>query len=229
MATDARDLALGVAAVGMRGARDAGRVVLLPVRIVAHVPLAGPPLRRAADDLEADGRALRLWLRERVELLAGEIVAAPEVERAIDSALAGPLIDTLARSLAEHRVVDRVAAQVAATVDLEQLALQVARTVDLERLAAQLAATVDLERLLVRALESPLMAALTERIVNSPEMQRVVEHIAGSPEVRRALTQQGTSLAEEMVAGVRRRSETLDETAERAVRGWLRRPRPKPA
>jgi hypothetical protein len=216
MATDARDVALGLAAASLRTAREGVWIALLPARVAARAPLIGPPLRRAGEDLEAEGRALRLWLRERLELVAGELIAAPEVERAIDRALAGPLTDTVARSLAEHRVVDRVAAHVAATADLE-------------RLAAQIATTVDFERLLVRGLESPLMTALTERVLNSPEMQRVVEHIASSPEVRRALTEQGTSLAEDMVAGVRRRSETLDEAAERAVRSWLRRPRPKPA
>jgi len=47
-----------------------------------------------------------------------------------------------------------------------------------------------------------------------------------SPEVRSALTLQSSSLAEEMVSGVRTRAETFDDVAERTVRGWLRRPRP---
>jgi hypothetical protein len=44
--------------------------------------------------------------------------------------------------------------------------------------------------------------------------------------VRAALTAQSSSLAEEMVSGVRTRAETFDDVAERTVRGWLRRPRP---
>jgi hypothetical protein len=40
------------------------------------------------------------------------------------------------------------------------------------------------------------------------------------------LTEQSSGLAEEMVGGLRTRTETLDDAAERKVRGWLRRPRP---
>ena len=57
-------------------------------------------------------------------------------------------------------------------------------------------------------------------------MQRTIEYVASSPEVRAALTSQSTTLAEEMVSGVRTRAETFDDVAERTVRGWLRRPRP---
>jgi hypothetical protein len=67
---------------------------------------------------------------------------------------------------------------------------------------------------------------LTDRLLRSPEMQAVLEYVATSPEIRRALTQQSSSLAEEMAGGLRSRSEALDTAAERTVRSWLRRPRP---
>jgi hypothetical protein len=35
-------------------------------------------------------------------------------------------------------------------------------------------------------------------------------------------------MAEEMASDVRRRTQVVDDAAERAVRGWLRRPRPQP-
>jgi hypothetical protein len=216
MAVDARDVALGFAAAGARAGGGVVRVWVVSAQVAGRAPIVGGPLRRAAEDLEAQGRALRGWMVERLELTVGDVLASPEVERAIDRALEGPLMDAVARSLAEHRVVERVATQVAATADLE-------------RIAARIAETADLERLLLAALNSQLMVALTEHVVNSPEMERVVAHIANSPEVRRALTKQSTSLAEEMVTGVRRRTETLDDAAERAVRGWLRRPKPRPA
>ena len=66
-------------------------------------------------------------------------------------------------------------------------------------------------------------------MLRSPEMERVVEHIATSPQVIDAVTHHTQSLAEEMVADVRRRTHTADDVAERAVRGWLRRPRASPS
>jgi hypothetical protein len=59
-------------------------------------------------------------------------------------------------------------------------------------------------------------------------MEQVIGHIASSPELRAALAEQSSGLAEEMVSGVRRRTASMDDAAERTVRGWLRRPRPRP-
>jgi hypothetical protein len=69
---------------------------------------------------------------------------------------------------------------------------------------------------------------LTERVLASPELQRVVSHVASSPEVVEALSHHTETLAEEMVNDVRDRAQRVDDLAERAVRGWLRRPRPQP-
>jgi hypothetical protein len=71
-----------------------------------------------------------------------------------------------------------------------------------------------------------VLTQATDRALRGTEMQRLVEHIASSPEVRSALTSQSTTMAEEMVENVRVRAERLDDAAEHAVRGWLRRPRP---
>jgi hypothetical protein len=57
-------------------------------------------------------------------------------------------------------------------------------------------------------------------------MDRVVEHIATSPQVVEAISVHTQSLAEEMVADVRRRTHRVDDVAETMVRGWFRRPRP---
>ena len=77
-------------------------------------------------------------------------------------------------------------------------------------------------------LESRLVDEITERVLHSPEMNRVVEYIATSPQVVEAVTQHTQTLAEEVVADMRRRSQAVDAVAERPVRGWLRRPRPEP-
>jgi hypothetical protein len=86
-----------------------------------------------------------------------------------------------------------------------------------------------LERLLVRVLDSRLLLELTDRVLGSREMEQLIGHIASSPELRAALAAQSTGLADEMAAGVRRRTAAMDDVAERTVRGWLRRPRPTPS
>jgi hypothetical protein len=75
-------------------------------------------------------------------------------------------------------------------------------------------------------LDSPVLLEITDRVMASDEMQRVIAHIASRPELRAAIAEQTSGLSEEMVAGVRQRTVSLDDVAERTVRGWLRRPRP---
>jgi hypothetical protein len=121
-------------------------------------------------------------------------------EEAIDWMLAGRLPDAVARSAIEHQVA--------------------------ERIAEELAEQVDLEVAVTAALDSETTSRIVQAVLMSPAMQRTIEYVASSPEVRAALTSQSTTLAEEMVSGVRTRAETFDDVAERTVRGWLRRPRP---
>ena len=104
--------------------------------------------------------------------------------------------------------------------------LEDART---EQVLERALASPGLERLLVRVLESRLVDDLTERLLESPELQRVLEHVATSPEVLAAVTHHTETLAEEMVADVRRSGQRVDEIAERTVRSWLRRPRASPS
>jgi tellurite resistance protein len=83
--------------------------------------------------------------------------------------------------------------------------------------------TADLDRLF-----AAVATELTDRLLRSPEMDRLVAYVASSPELLDAVTRHTESLAEEMVDDVRRRSRSADDFVERAVRGWLRRPRPQP-
>jgi uncharacterized RDD family membrane protein YckC len=212
--TNAQDIAVGLVATGVRAGAAAGRLALLPVRLAARVPLVGPAVRRAGETLSSDGLEARARSRERLEAVAGELVDAPEVERTVDRALAGPLTDTFARSLAEHRVAERVAAEIAATPEFEQA---VADALDHEataRLVDRALASPGLERLVTEAIES----RLTDRVLHSPELQRAVEQVASSPAVRSAMQRQTTSLAEELVGGVRRRAESADDAAQRRIR-----------
>ena len=226
---DGRDVALGVVFAGLHTGAAAGRIALLPGRVALRTPVLGHFLRRAADDLAADGRRAEVWARARLEQAAEVVLAAPEVERALDRVLAGQLTDAVARSLAEHRVVDRVAAQIVATTDVDRVVGAVLENELTEQALDRALESPALERLVVRVLESRLLDELTVRVLNSPEMNRVVEYIATSPQVMEAVSHHTQTLADEMVADVRRRSQSVDDIAERTVRGWLRRPRPSPS
>jgi hypothetical protein len=199
---DLGDAALAVALAGYE-------VVKLPLGVVARLP----GMRRLA----ADGAIVRARLRSRLEALVQDVLASPEVARAVDRVMAGALPDAVVRSLLEHRVPERVATELATSVDLDVAVTAVLDRESTQQLVQAVLASPGFDRLLVQA---------TDRALTGPEMQRIVQHVASSPEVREALTRQSTSLAEEMVASVRTRAESLDDAAERTVRGWLRRPRP---
>ena len=128
--------------------------------------------------------AAKAW-RGRIESAAEDVVAAPEIARIVDRALAGPLPEEIARSLVRHRVI--------------------------ERIVAELAATGELERLIEQSLGSEQTLELTDRVLASDEMQRVLQSIASSPELRRAVTRQSAGLAEDVIVGVRRSATRLDD------------------
>jgi hypothetical protein len=225
---DAVDLATGLALTGLRAGGAVARTLVRPARLAARAPVVGPRLRRAADELRAEGRVTRVKSRGQLEAVLDDVLAAPEVERTVDRALAGPLTEALGRSLAEHRVVERLAGELVATGAVEEALTSALEHEAAQRLLEQALSSPGLERLLITTLESRIVPELTDRILRSPEMQAVLEYVMTSPELRRALTQQGSSLADEMVDGLRTRTESLDDRTERAVRGWLRRPRPAP-
>jgi hypothetical protein len=160
---------------------------------------------------------VRARLISRAEAVVEEILSSPEVARAVDRVLAGALPDAIVRSLLEHRVVERALTEVVEEADLDVAVTAVLDHEMTQELIRTVLASPGFDRMLVQA---------TDRALSGPEMQRIVQHVAASPEVRDALTQQSTTLAQEMVTSVRSRAEGLDDAAERAVRGWLRRPRP---
>jgi len=200
--SDALDTGAGLAATGLRAGADLARLAFWPVRVAARAPIIGAPVRRVGRDLTADGRRVRARARALLEEGIGEILAAPEVARAIDRALAGTLTDAVARSLARNRVPERVAAEILASVDVDEL----------------IGAVLDHE----------MTGRVVDRALASPEMDRIVRYIATSPHIVAAISRQTQTLAEEMATDVRRRSQLADDVAERAVRGWLRRPRQQP-
>jgi hypothetical protein len=172
-----------------------------------------PGMRRLAED----GAVVRARARSRLEGLIDDVLASPEVARAIDRLLAGTLPDVVVRSLLEHEVVERLAADLVAEIDIDVAVNAALEHETAQRLVASVLASPGLDHLLVQA---------TDRALRGPELQRVIEHVASSPEVRVALTSQSTTLAQEMAEGIRTRAGTLDDVAEQKVRGWLRRPHP---
>jgi uncharacterized RDD family membrane protein YckC len=132
--------------------------------------------------------AAKAW-RGRFESVADDVLAAPEIARVLDRALAGSLPEEFARSLVRHRV--------------------------LERVVHELAASGELERLIEKSLSSPQTLELTDRVLASDEMQRALSATASSPELRRAMARQTAGLAEEVVAGVRASAVKLDRRAGR--------------
>jgi hypothetical protein len=130
-----------------------------------------------------------------------ELLESPDVERTLDQVLAGPLTDAIARSLAVNRVAERVAAQVLAGLDVE--------------------------RIVTAVLADPRTEIAVERVMASREMRLIIGHVASSPEILEALSHHTETLAEEMVTDVRTRAQRVDDVAERTVRSWLHRPRPR--
>jgi uncharacterized RDD family membrane protein YckC len=81
------------------------------------------------------------------------------------------------------------------------------------------------ERAVDRALEADSVKRAWERVLDSEEAQLLVERVAEAPEVRSAITSQGVGLLEDVRRSARRAARRLDDSAERIVRGVLRRPR----
>jgi len=223
----AGDVALGLVVVCGRVGATAGRLALLPFRVAVRSPVVGPVLGRTGKSLAEGGREARVHGRDQLEAAAGKVMASPEVERAVDQALAGPLPEAVARSAVDHHVVRRVVQQVLASADLEAALAAALEHETTGRLVEGTLASPDLERLLASAVESRLASDLTERMIQSAETQRLVEEIASSPAVRAAIARQTTSLGDEIAAGLRRLLQRLDDAAERKVRGWLRRAPPQ--
>jgi uncharacterized RDD family membrane protein YckC len=190
-------VAVGVFVVGVRAAALAGRLAYASFRFAASAPVVGPGVRRAGEGLASAGRSGRVTVRARLETAGGDVLAAPELERALDQALEGPLTDVFGRSIAEHRVVDRVARPVLAAPDVE----------------TELVSALDDER------AQRIVGQVTEHVLRSPELKRGVEEIVASPEVRSALTRQTSSFAGELAARARSRGHRLDDKASRGPDG----------
>jgi uncharacterized RDD family membrane protein YckC len=216
-----RDGALGLVVVCGRVGIAAGRVALLPLRVAARSPVVGPALGRAGDSLAQEGRTARVRGADQLEAVAGEMLASPELGRAVDQALASPLPETVARSLVEQHVVRRVVEQVLASTDLEAAVEAALEHTATERLVQETLASPGFERLATNAADSLLASDLPEHVVESAELQRMVEEIASGPAVRAALFKQTSTFGDEVAIAMRRQAQRLDDAVESTVHGWL--------
>lgn len=159
----ADDAALGVVVTTARLAVGAARML-------SWAPGVRPLLARSA----ATGREARSRGRERIEQAAQTALSAPEVERLLDGALAGPLPEAVARSSVEHRIGNRLAAE------LEP---------ERERLIEQVLNSPDFERALERALSSPKV-----RTALANQTTTFAEEVAADVHARAAVLDRGLSL-----------------------------------
>jgi uncharacterized RDD family membrane protein YckC len=127
--------------------------------------------------------AARVWSRP-LEAAAEELLATPEVRRALDRTLSSPLPEELGRLLVRHRVVERV--------------------------VNELVASGELERMLETTLASPQSQELIDRVLASPAMGQALERVLSGPEVRAALTSQTSRFADQVVNGTRAGATSLD-------------------
>lgn len=123
-------------------------------------------------------------LRGQIETAAEDVLAAPELARLLDRALAGSLPEDVARSLVRHRVP--------------------------ERIVQELAATGELDRLVDQMLASPRSVEFVDRVLASDEMQHALKRVLSGPELRGALAAQSAGLAEQVSEGLRRAARSLD-------------------
>jgi hypothetical protein len=203
--SETRDIGLGLAVVGAEIGLSAGRAMVASARLAGRAPLVGGVARRVAGDLAHQGRLARDRLDTRTD----------------------ELTEAVAHVLAERRVVEVVATEVLAATDLDAVVEAVLEHDRTQQALERALVSPGLERLLVQVLESRLIDELTERVLASPELERVMEYVAESPQVIDVVTRQTQSLAGDMADGVRARAQSIDDVAERTVRGWLRRPRPQ--
>jgi uncharacterized RDD family membrane protein YckC len=127
--------------------------------------------------------AARVW-RGPLEAAAEELLATPEIRRALDRALSSPLPEELGQLLVRHRVVERV--------------------------VQELVASGELERMLESTLASPQSQELVDRVLASPALKQALERVLSGPEVRDALRSQTTGLGDQVLGGVRAGTAGLD-------------------
>jgi uncharacterized RDD family membrane protein YckC len=127
----------------------------------------------------------------RAAARSGRTALADEAERAIDSLLAGPLPEAVARSIVRHRVLQRMVDEVLAAPEGEPAPLDVA---------------------VQRILASPTTEASIARVVESPAFRNAMLEVLSSPEIRKALARQSAGFGGELADAIGTRAAALDDS-----------------
>jgi uncharacterized RDD family membrane protein YckC len=136
--------------------------------------------------------AARVW-RGPLEAAAEELLATPEVKRALDRTLSGPLPEELGRLLVRHRVVERV--------------------------TRELVTSGELERAVEATLAGPRSQEMIDRVLASDAMKQALERVLAGPEVRAAVASQTASFADQVLDDVREATSGLDSELTLRTRG----------
>ena len=235
-----RNVLIGAAWVGGRGAARIAAVTLAPARVAARVPVVSRSLymleeigrreqQRARDTAEhgldtALHRALASpWAGELTERL----LMSPQADAALRRLLDGPAVDRIVVALVEARVIERATAELIAAEVPAHLVAQILEAGLLDEVVTRALADDSVERtverLLTRWFEGPLYEDVITRVLASEELWRLVDEISHSPEVMEAIAAGSASLAGEVADQVRRRTIVADDFAERVARKVLRR------
>jgi uncharacterized RDD family membrane protein YckC len=114
-----RDFSLGLAVLGFRAGIVAGRVVVFPIRVATHIPVARSLVTTASVRVSRSGEHARAAAQARAEDAVGSALTGPELERMLDRALTARLPDTVVRKLVDQVLaspeIDRVVEHVAAS------------------------------------------------------------------------------------------------------------------
>jgi hypothetical protein len=212
-----RFVALGLAAASERrtravvsvGVRAAG-VATWPATQVWRSPMAAPIRGRAAsaaNGLARDGQDLATRSRAGARDAGAQAIRRLEAE--------------LERSGAIDEILDRVLSSGA----FDRIIAVVVNHPATEALVANVLDEPGMDRLITRVMDSRLVDEITAQLLASEELQMVLEYVTRSPELRAALARQTAGLADDVAVGVRSRTYSADETAERFARAVFRRRR----
>jgi hypothetical protein len=136
---DARDVGLGVLAVGARAGLAVGKLATTPVRVAARAPVVSGPVRRMTQDLAAEGRMTRARVMEiaDVERLVDAVLEDPRTERVLARALDNPGLERMVVRVLESRFLDDLTDRVLSSPEMQRVIEHIATSPEVMDAVAQ--------------------------------------------------------------------------------------------
>jgi hypothetical protein len=147
------------------------------------------------------------------------------IERAVDRALSGPLVETVSRDIVRYSVIERAAHPLVEAGLAEEIAARILEGPELERVVDRVLDSPATDRLIARVIDSRAVDEAVVRLLEREDLWILVEQIARSPAVTEAISHQGVGFADQVAGVVRGRSQSADDRVERVARRLLRRGR----